>query len=147
MKMTFSLLISLLLIGCGNTENKTEDQPIKIQQGGQQTSLEDSMARGVVLYEDFCIQCHMPNGQGVTGTFPPLAGSNWLTEKRTASIHSVKFGQQGKIEVNGVTYNGIMTRMGLSDDEVADVLNYVMNSWGNTQSEMVTPQEVAQVEK
>ena len=137
-----------MLIGCGNkTEEKKEaDQPVA-EINVEPISLESSMERGAVLYEDFCIQCHMPNGQGVTGTFPPLAGSDWLKTKRTESIYAVKFGQQGPIEVNGVTYNGIMTRMGLDDNEVADVLNYVMNSWGNSEPEIVTPQEVSRVEK
>lgn len=113
----------------------------------QETALEESMERGSMLYMDFCLQCHMAQGEGVPGSFPPLAGSDWLTDKRTESIHSVKFGQQGEIVVNGESYNGVMVPMGLSDEEVADVLNFVMNSWGNTQEKMITPEEVAAVEK
>jgi mono/diheme cytochrome c family protein len=79
--------------------------------------------------------------------FPPLYLSNWLKDMRTESIKAVKYGQKGEIEVNGVTYNGVMVPMGLSDQEVADVMNYVMNSWGNTQNAMVTEAEVKTVEK
>ena len=89
----------------------------------------------------------MPNGKGVGTTYPPLAGSNWLEEKRKESIHSVKFGLNGEIQVNGKTYNNVMTPLGLSDDEVADVMNYVMNSWGNTQDTMVTEDEVSAIKK
>ncbi len=140
----------MLCCACNSSEKKTKE-PIKIGQNktasNNQTVLEKSIERGAVIYDDFCKQCHLPNGKGVPNNFPPLAGSNWLTEKRTESIHSVKYGQRGEIVVNGVTYNGIMTPMGLTDAEVADVLNYVMNSWGNTQEKMVTEEEVAAVEK
>ena len=105
------------------------------------------MERGALVYEDFCMQCHLANGEGVSGTFPPLAKSNWLIDKRTESIYAVKFGQQGEISVNGEIYNGIMVPMGLSDKETADVMNYIMNSWGNIQDKMVTPEEVSKVLK
>jgi mono/diheme cytochrome c family protein len=149
MKKILIVCLSVGLFGCGNSDKK-KSEAIKI--GGDdsrktQTSLEKSMERGGAVYTDFCMQCHMANGKGIPGNFPPLAGSNWLTEKRTESIHSVKFGQSGEIVVNGVTYDGIMAPMGLSDEEIADVMNYIMNSWGNTQDKMVTPQEVKAVEK
>ena len=112
-----------------------------------QSELQQSMERGGLVYTDFCMQCHLTNGMGVPGTFPPLAGSDWLAEKRTESIHSVKYGQKGEIQVNGVTYDGVMVPMGLTNEEVADVMNYIMNSWGNTQDGMVTPEEVEAVEK
>ncbi|PVW14623.1 c-type cytochrome [Marixanthomonas spongiae] len=122
-----------------------QDSTYILQQ--KQDKLAESKKRGSLLYTDFCMQCHQANGKGVPNAFPPLAGSNWLTEKREETIHAVKYGQSGEIEVNGKKYNGIMTAMGLSNKEVADVLNYVMNSWGNTQEKMVTEEEVANVEK
>ncbi len=88
------------------------------------------------------MQCHLPNGKGTKGIFPPLDGADWLTEKREESIHAVKFGQSGEIVVNGITYNNVMPPMGLSDREVADVMNYIMNSWSNTQDKMVSIEEV-----
>src|SRR5690606_30093209 len=108
---------------------------------------EKSMARGKSIYTDFCVQCHLPSGKGIPGNFPPLDGSGWLTEKRTESIHAVKFRQSGEIFVNGKRYNNVMLPMGLSDKEIADVMNYVMNSWSNTQTEMVTEEEVSKVQK
>lgn len=148
-KVIVTVLLSTLIFSCNNSEDKKEAIKIgnvKISNPAQ-TDLEKSIERGSEVYQNFCVQCHLPTGKGVPNNFPPLAGSNWLTEKRTESIHSVKFGQRGEIVVNGVTYDGIMTPMGLSDEEVADVLNYVMNSWGNTQKKMVTVEEVAAVEK
>jgi mono/diheme cytochrome c family protein len=151
MKKIVIALAVFTLIACNNSK-KEEKETIKIGQNTQnktdkQTPLEESIDRGAIVYQDFCVQCHLSTGKGVPGNFPPLAGSNWLTEKRTESIHAVKYGQKGEIQVNGVTYNGVMTPMGLSDEEVADVLNYSMNSWGNTQEEMVTEEEVSKVSK
>lgn len=84
----------------------------------------------------------------VSGTFPPLAKSNWLTPKRfKEAIKVVKYGQEGKITVNGQTYNGIMANLELYDDEVADVMNYIMNSWGNSQDTMVTEEMVKAISK
>lgn len=116
---------------------------ITITEPQQQTPLQKSIARGKEVYTDFCMQCHMANGKGNGTTFPPLDGSDWLKKKRTESIHAVKYGQKGEIAVNGKKFNGIMPPMGLSDEEVADVMNYVMNSWSNKTKKMVTIKEVA----
>ncbi len=108
--------------------------------------LTKSIQRGKEVYTDFCVQCHLGNGKG-SETVPPLAGSDWLMNKRKESIHAVKFGQSGTIKVNGKNYNAKMPPMGLTDDEVADVMNYIMNSWGNKQSKMITVLEVKAVKK
>lgn len=97
---------------------------------------------GKEVYTDFCVQCHGANGKGDGVKIPPIAGSDWLTKKRKQSIHAVKFGQNGEIVVNKKKYNNIMPTMGLSNQEVADVMNYVMNSWGNKQKKKVTEKEV-----
>lgn len=102
---------------------------------------------GKEIYDDFCIQCHGANGKGDGKNFPPLDGSDWLTKKRTQSIHAVKFGQSGAIVVNKKTFNNVMPPMGLSNEEVADVMNYIMNSWSNKQSKKVTKEEVANIKK
>lgn len=113
----------------------------------QLTPLKASIQRGSELYEEFCMQCHLPDGKGTDGVIPPLAGSDWLKNKRKESIHAVKYGQNGPIVVNGKKYNGTMAPMGLTDKEVADVMNYIMNSWGNKSSQMVTEEEVKQIKK
>ncbi|MGS2738459.1 c-type cytochrome [Sinomicrobium sp. M5D2P17] len=113
----------------------------------QEKGLEESMKNGKEIYTDFCVTCHLPNGKGVKKAFPPLAGSDYLLNNREASIRAVKYGQSGEITVNGITYNNSMAPLGLTDEEVADVMNYILNSWGNTSEEMVTTEEVAQMEK
>lgn len=118
--------------------------PLKVN---QQTDLQKSIANGKEVYADFCMQCHKATGNGSGGSYPPLDGSDWLKNKRTESIHAVKYGLRGAIVVNGKKFSSMMPSMGLSDEEVADVMNYIMNSWSNKQTKMVTVAEVALVKK
>jgi len=115
----------------------------------QEKTLEDSIEEGQWIYEDFCARCHLPDGNGVQGVYPPLNNSNWLTEanKIEESISAVKYGLKGEIVVNDKTYKKRMPKSGLSDEEVADVMNYIMNSWDNTQEEMITTKQVKEVGK
>ncbi len=113
----------------------------------QEPALEASIQRGSEIYADFCVTCHLDQGEGVANTFPPLAKSDYLANNREGSIRGVKFGQQGNLVVNGVTYNSVMAPLGLEDDEVADVMNFILNSWGNTSEKMVTVEEVGAIQK
>ncbi|MGO4911186.1 c-type cytochrome [Leeuwenhoekiella sp. W20_SRS_FM14] len=88
----------------------------------------------------------MAQGEGIKGTFPPLAQADYLLKNRQASISAVKYGLNGKIIVNGTPYSSIMPGLGLYDDEVADVMNFVFNSWGNTGTR-VTEEEVKKISK
>jgi mono/diheme cytochrome c family protein len=139
-------MLSIFICSCEN-KIKAKGTDIPILTNTNKSKLNLSMDRGGKIYTNFCVQCHMVNGKGIPNNFPPLANSNWLTEKRTKSIQSVKYGQNEEIIVNGIMYDGVMVPMSLSDSEIADVMNYVMNSWGNTQKSMVTPKEVAAIDK
>lgn len=111
----------------------------------QQTPLQKSIAQGKEIYTDFCMQCHLATGKGNGTTFPPLDGSDWLKKKITESIHAVKYGQKGEILVNQKKFNSIMPPMGLSDEEVANVMNYIQNSWTNKSKKMITTKQVSLV--
>jgi mono/diheme cytochrome c family protein len=113
----------------------------------EKTPLEKSIAQGKEVYADFCMQCHLVNGKGDSKSFPPLDGSDWITKKETQSIHAVKFGQTGAIIVNGKKFNGRMPPMGLSNQEVADVMNYIRNSWSNKNSKMISLEQVQAVKQ
>nr|WP_315255715.1 cytochrome c [uncultured Flavobacterium sp.] len=89
----------------------------------------------------------LATGKGDLVNFPPLDGSDWLTKKRKESIHAVKYGQTGVVIVKGKKFNNIMPPLGLENQEVADVMNYIMNSWSNKQKKMVTVEEVKAVVK
>jgi len=102
-----------------------------------QQSSGDSYMRGQMLYVDFCVRCHLPDGTGETGLIPPLANADFLQDIQ-ATVQSIKYGTHGPITVNGVIYNNTMAPMGLENDEIADVTNYILNSWGNTADVIVT---------
>jgi mono/diheme cytochrome c family protein len=110
-----------------------------------QDPLQESIERGSEIYTDFCMTCHLPNGEGVENVYPPLAKSDYLLKNREKSIRGIKYGQEGEMIVNGKTYNDVMAPLGLSDDEVADVMNYISNNWGNKNDNIVTEEEVSQI--
>ena len=138
MKLIIVSLITLasVVIISINQDNKSQTDPLK-----------ESIQRGHEIYTDFCMSCHLPNGEGVEKVYPPLASSDYLIKNREASIRGIKYGQKGEIVVNQKTYNGFMAPMGLSDDEVADVMNYITNSWGNKNDKIVTEKEVSKIKK
>jgi mono/diheme cytochrome c family protein len=111
----------------------------------QNKPLEQSIADGKEIYQDFCVQCHLDTGKGVSGVFPPLAQSDYLLNDLDLSIKGIKYGMSGPITVNGEEYNGVMQNQGLDDVEIADVMNYVINSWGNKSKEVITPERVASI--
>ncbi len=142
------ILLIFVFYSCKNEKSSNSTTRKKTQKEiVEKTPLQKSITRGKSVYTKNCAQCHLPTGKGIPKIYPPLRKSDWLTKKRTESIHAVKYGLSGEITVNGQAYENIMTPMGLSDQEVADVLNYAMNMWGNKQEKMVSSEEVAQVEK
>lgn len=96
-------------------------------------SQSSSGANGESTYIANCASCHQPNGKGLTGTFPPLAGSQIVNGDPGKLIHIVKYGITGPLAVAGKTYNGMMPAWSptLSDDAIASALTYVRSSWGN----------------
>ena len=106
-------------------------------------TMEERMAAGQVLYKRNCAACHQAEGAGIAGVFPPLAASDFITSPEVVSS-AVANGLSGEIKVNGTTYNGVMPKLGLSDEEIANVSTYVLNSWKNKGGE-VTPAAVAKI--
>jgi len=103
------------------------------------------LVTGATLYKTYCMGCHQAEGQGLPGTFPPLAKSDYLMTDKTRMIEVVLNGLTGSIQVNGQNYNGTMPAMGhAKDEEIADILTYVRSSWGN-EGDAVSVAEVASV--
>ncbi|PKA82349.1 dissimilatory nitrite reductase (NO-forming) copper type apoprotein [Ulvibacter sp. MAR_2010_11] len=101
-------------------------------------SFEEMMQFGKATYSQTCLACHQAAGQGVPKAFPPLANSDYLNADANRAIDIILNGLTGEITVNGEKYKSVMTRQSLNDDEVANVLTYIYNSWGNSKKE-VTP--------
>ena len=87
---------------------------------------------GERVYKQNCMACHQVDGRGVQGAFPPLAKSDYLNADVIRSIKAVKNGLEGPIKVNGESFSSVMPALGLSDADIANVLTYVYNSWGNS---------------
>tara|TARA_B100001559_G_scaffold134808_1_gene113295 strand:+ start:1838 stop:2242 length:405 start_codon:yes stop_codon:yes gene_type:complete len=114
----------------------------------QNKPLKESITRGNEIYNDFCVQCHLDNGEGVAGIFPPLSNSDYLLNNIRESIYGIKYGMDGPITVNGELYDGIMVSQGLDNEEIADVMNYILNSWENSyNNEIITPSLVNEIKK
>ncbi|MCG2419171.1 copper-containing nitrite reductase [Aequorivita sp. F47161] len=107
-------------------------------------SFEEKMKFGKDKYMATCVACHQANGQGIEGAFPPLANADYLNADVNRAIDIVLHGKSGEITVNGKKYNSVMTAQALSDQDVANVLTYVYNSWGNNKTD-VTPEMVEAV--
>ena len=107
----------------------------------QDKNLQESMKRGKEVYLLHCQNCHMENGQGLEGVNTPLAKTSYLKDTKK-NIDIILNGQTGEVVVNGKKYNAIMNPMNYLDDkQVADVMNYIRNSWGNKYP-IVTPAQV-----
>ncbi len=100
--------------------------------------------KGKEIFSRTCIACHQINAEGLPGIFPPLAGSDFLNADKERAIGIVLHGKQGVITVKDKSFNGIMPPQNLSDQEVAAVLTYVYNSFGNSKK-VVKSEEVAKV--
>jgi nitrite reductase (NO-forming) len=107
---------------------------------------DDLMQRGQQVFSTVCFACHQSNGQGLPNTFPPLAGSDFLMADKDRSIRIVLSGLKGDVMVNGNKFHGEMPKPPLSDDQVAGVLTYVRNSFGNT-GDPVTLADVARIKR
>ncbi|HVW22131.1 MAG TPA: copper-containing nitrite reductase [Opitutaceae bacterium] len=101
------------------------------------------LKRGQRVFNASCIACHQANGKGLPGVYPPLAGSDFLRERGVRSAVIPIKGLSGAITVNGKTYNNLMPPQPYSDAQIADVLTFVMNSWGNDWGR-VLPDDVKQ---
>jgi putative heme-binding domain-containing protein len=128
-----------------------ESAPAVKVPGHLKGALRTRYLKGAELYarEGHCVTCHQPDGAGLElSGFPPLAKSPWVTEDEERLIKLTLNGMMGPLELNGKTYPGLvpMTPFGglLNDEEIADVLTYVRNAFGN-QAEPVSPAKVKQV--
>jgi len=103
---------------------------------------QERIAMGRIVFDGNCVACHQFDGKGIPGAFPPLAGSDFLNADVPRAIDVVTNGLQGEIVVNGQPYNNVMPSLSLSDEQIANVLTFVLSQWGNAGSE-VTPEQVA----
>lgn len=104
-------------------------------------TVEEKVKIGKEIFGTTCFACHQSEGQGIPSTFPPLAKSDYLNADSKRAINTILHGLTGEVTVNGKKYNNVMPAQNLSDDEIANVLTYIYNSWGNNKTE-ITPEMV-----
>jgi len=102
--------------------------------------LNESIKRGKEVYALYCQNCHMEDGNGTLEINPPVAKADYIKKPAKILIDVILKGQSGEVVVNGKKYTGIMPAQEyLTDIQIADVLNYVRNSWGNKIPGTITP--------
>ena len=149
MKKLLGIVLVLILVACGSGDSTLS----KTIEGGKSMELmeefanngidEELMKKGEAVYVQ-CIACHQTNGEGIIGAFPPLANSDYMLADIDRMISTIINGSIDPITVNGTEYPGnTMTKFThLSDDDIAAVATYVLNSWGNSGG-VVTTEMVA----
>lgn len=132
-------------------EEVKKEEPKKEEAKKEEPKKEEATAEaapkartGDQVYASVCLSCHQATGQGLTGVYPPLAGSEWPVKEPSIPIRIVLHGLMGEIEVAGTKYNNVMSPQGmlLNDQEIANVLNYVRSSWGNKADVEITAEMV-----
>ena len=107
-----------------------------------QNACQPTYAQGEAIYQTYCATCHMENGQGLRGLYPPIAKSDYMEKHREMLPCIIRHGLDGPIEVNGKTYNQPMAAIpDLNETEIHNLLNYLSQAWGN-QLPYFTPNEI-----
>jgi mono/diheme cytochrome c family protein len=105
----------------------------------------ETLKRGAAVYARTCIACHQPTGKGLPPVFPSIAGTPIVTGNPELPIKFILHGLMGPITVDGITFNSMMPPVaGVNDQDIADVLTYVRQSFGN-KANAVTPAQVKAV--
>ncbi|RQP10624.1 MAG: cytochrome c [Chryseobacterium sp.] len=140
-------LLPLLLFSCqdnsGAATATAEHSGISLSKN---TASDEELQLGKEIYNAVCAACHLSEGTGDGKNFPPVAASDYLNEDPVRSIEIMLYGMDGKIKVNGKTYDSFMPPQKLTDEETAAVLSYVYANWQNAGFH-VTPADVATVKE
>ncbi len=130
---TVSACSIFLLVSCGGNSNEptTRKNPYASAESGE------------AIYKRTCFACHQLDGKGIANTFPPLAKSDFITD-RVQTITQIIKGKSGEVTVNGNKFNNVMPPQGLNDEEIAAVLTYMYSNFGNSGAP-VTADEVKAV--
>ncbi|WP_420317925.1 c-type cytochrome [Ekhidna sp.] len=131
MKNLFISILTIFLLascGSGSSEQKEEEKKISSR---DEIRLKQYQVQGAKVYTAYCANCHQQDGKGLASLYPPLAGSDYLLENLPRAACIIKNGQSKEIVVNGVTYNQMMPGNPITNLEVAEVLTFIGNAWGN----------------
>ena len=137
MKILKSILsgsLVLMMLSCGNTSRQSNnDSTVSTMNEAANGTVQDAMDHpGKKVYDNYCKACHMSDGKGMKGMHPPLINNATVNGKASKLIDITLNGMMGKVTIDGVEYNGIMPPHNhLTDKQIADVLTYVKQNFGN----------------
>lgn len=142
--LAIAVVLSLGVMSCGGDSHETEGtdshESTETTTEEEEEVIEEvattEYTAGQDVYNTTCKACHQESGEGIIGAFPPLANSDYLLEDKNRAITQIIDGSSEEMVVNGETYNGTMTPQNLEDQQVVDVMNYILNSWGNEGGEV-----------
>lgn len=101
-------------------------------------------ANGPALYATHCVACHQATGQGLSGVFPPLDGSEWVQGDTRTLVSILLHGINGEIEVKGMTYKSVMPSFKqLADAQIAALASHIRSQWSNSAGPITTEQVAA----
>ncbi|MGK6352460.1 c-type cytochrome [Parapedobacter sp. DT-150] len=137
--------LSALAVACGGQQTE-EQTKVEMETAAEPpVELSPGMKAGKVVYDQYCATCHQQNGSGVPNLNPPLTKTDYVTGDKERLIRIVLNGSNEGLEVNGMVYSNAMpAHVFLKDEEVAQVLSYIRNSFGN-RADTLTAEEVAQI--
>lgn len=129
MKKFYCILTLLIGFSVSNIFAQAHKPAPKAPVGGGVTA---SVAAGKKVYTLYCLTCHQADGGGVPNMNPPLTKTSYVLGDKNKIIQIVLKGFNENVEINGDTYTNVMPpQANLTDQEVADVLTYVRNNFGN----------------
>jgi len=144
MNKLFPFFLIVLLAACGQSQPKDAEAQLPKMDRRTQIRFDQYKVQGMALYTKHCAQCHQATGEGLASLYPPLKQADYLLEDLPRAACIIINGQVQTIKVNGKTYNQMMPGVqNLTPLEVAEILTYVTNSWGNAKGLI----EVKEVEK
>lgn len=142
MRKTLSLLLIISFFSC---TSPSDQEGVYIPEDiGRREKIryQQYLVQGATLYKTYCSNCHGLKGEGIGKLYPPLAKADYLMKDIGRSACIIKYGQKEEIYVNGIDYNMEMpANKELSSIEIAEILTYISNSWGN-QNGFVSLQDV-----
>ena len=110
-------------------------------------AMSPTLMAGKAVYDSYCIACHMHDGKGASGMNPPLIGTQYVLGDNGQLIDVILQGLNKPVEIQGETFqNAMPSHAFLSNKQIADVLTFVRQSWGNDAA-AITEEEVAQARK
>ena len=121
-------ITSIITVACGGESDKKEKSSLSSR---DQIRLKQYQVQGAKIYATYCSNCHQQDGKGLASLYPPLAGSDYLTENLPRAACIIKNGQSKEIVVNGVRYNQMMPGNPITNLEIAEVITFISNAWGN----------------